>query len=99
MSGYSLCLWPCGCKGVSPMKKLLSALLIVLILLAGTAPALASDGDPHHHLCQDVSGDGNVNGQDFAQHVVDHALAGTLGAEHNPGMHHQGFSICVTDAP
>ena len=80
------------------MRKLLIVLLVLLLSFAAAAPALANDGDPHHHLCQDINGNDKVNGQDFAQHVVQHAQAGTLGAEHNPGMH-QGFSICVTDKP
>ena len=80
------------------MRKLPIVLLVLLILFAVAAPALANDGDPHHHLCQDINGDGKINGQDFAQHVVQHAQAGILGAEHNPGMH-EGFSICATDAP
>jgi len=80
------------------MRKLLIVLLVLLISFAAAAPALANDGDPHHHFCEDINGDSKINGQDFAQHVVQHAQTGMLGAEHNPGMH-QGFSICVTTAP
>ncbi|MBM4423217.1 MAG: hypothetical protein FJ030_07470 [Chloroflexi bacterium] len=76
------------------MKQLLFALLIVALSLTMTAPALAQDGDPHHHLCQDLNGDGKINGADFALHVVEYAQAGMLGADHNPGMH-RGFSVCV----
>lgn len=80
------------------MQKLLIIALVLLVSLMVTAPALANDGDPQHHLCEDINGDGKINGRDFAQHIVQHAQAGILGAEHNPGMH-QGFSICVATAP
>jgi hypothetical protein len=73
---------------------MLLVLLVIVVSLMAVAPALAQE-DPHHHLCEDLNGDGKINGQDFAVHIVQHAHEGTLGGEHNPG-HHQGFSICVT---
>ncbi len=75
------------------MRKTLIILLVIVISLVAVAPALA-DEDPHQHLCQDVNLDGTTNGLDFAFHVIEHALEGILGGEHNPG-HHQGYSICV----
>ncbi len=75
------------------MRKLMIFLLVIVISLVAVTPALAHE-DPQQHLCQDVNGDGKINGQDFAQHVVHHAQEGVLGGEHNPG-HHQGFSICT----
>ena len=75
------------------MRKTLIVLLVIVISLIAVGSALAHE-DPHHDLCQDVTGDGRITGQDFAQHIVHHAQEGTLGGEHNPGQH-RGFSICV----
>ena len=75
------------------LRKTLIVLLVIVISLMAVGPALAHE-EPHQHLCQDVHGDGRINGQDFAEHIVHHAQEGTLGGEHNPG-HHRGFSICV----
>ena len=54
---------------------LLALLLLVIVVPAG-AHECACDFD---------------SGQEFGQHVADHAQTGHLGADMNPG-HHQGFS-------
>jgi hypothetical protein len=70
------------------MKKIasLTIVLSLLLLLVLAPPALAHEGDDHE--CHWASG------HDFGQHVADHAQAGELGGDHNPG-HHQGYSLCV----
>jgi hypothetical protein len=70
------------------MKKvtLLTIALTLLLLLALVTPILAQDEDVHE--CHWASG------REFGQHHAEHAQAGELGGDHNPG-HHQGYSICV----
>ena len=70
------------------MKKItiLTLVLSLLLLLALGTTTLAHEGEVH---------DGHwASGRAFGQHVADHARAGELGGDHNPG-HHQGYSICV----
>lgn len=70
------------------MKKItvLTIVLALLLLLALATTALSHEGEVHE--CHWVSGAA------FGQHVADHARAGELGGDHNPG-NHQGYSICV----
>ena len=70
------------------MKKItiLTLVLSLLLLLALATTTLAHEGEVHE--CHWASG------HEFGQHVADHAQAGELGGEHNPG-HHQGYSLCV----
>ncbi len=70
------------------MKKVavLTVVLSLLLLFALVAPALAHEGEVHE--CHWASG------LEFGQHHADHAQAGELGGEHNPG-NHQGYSLCV----
>lgn len=65
------------------MKRiLLVTLLVVMVSLSAVLPVAAGDNDP---------APGSTCGQFFGQHVAEHAQAGHLGKEHNPGMH-QGLA-------
>lgn len=74
-------------------RLFLSLVLLAALLAAPAAPALAMDGD-HAALCTDLNGDGRLNGADFAAHVVMHAHAGHFSGAMNPGVMHQGYSVC-----
>jgi hypothetical protein len=68
------------------MKKIMILTLVLLLpLLVLATTALAH---PEVHECHWDSG------RAFGQHHADHAKAGELGGDHNPG-HHQGYSLCV----
>ncbi|MEW6578734.1 MAG: hypothetical protein AB1435_06015 [Chloroflexota bacterium] len=65
------------------MKRLLIlSLLLGLVMLGAALPAFAQGNGP---------APGRTCGQFFGQHVAEHAQAGHLGQEHNPGMH-QGLA-------
>jgi|DewCreStandDraft_5_1066085.scaffolds.fasta_scaffold35575_2 hypothetical protein len=65
------------------MKRFLFvALLVGLVALSAVLPALAEGNGP---------APGRDCGRFFGQHVAEHAQAGHLGREHNPGMH-QGLA-------
>lgn len=65
------------------MKRLLLvALLVSAIALSAVLPALAEGNGP---------APGRTCGRFFGQHITEHAQAGHLGQEHNPGMH-QGLA-------
>jgi len=65
------------------MKRvLILAVLVGMILLSSAMPVLAQGNGPVP---------GSACGQYFGQYVAEHAQAGHLGAEHNPGMH-QGLA-------
>jgi hypothetical protein len=70
------------------MKKIaiISVVVSLVLLFTLVSAALAHEGDVHE--CHWESG------LEFGQHHADHARAGELGGEHNPG-NHQGYSICV----
>lgn len=59
-------------------RTVVVAVLAVVLMFALAAPAFA------------VNGSGGA-GRDFGLHHAEHAQAGHLGADMNPGMH-QGFS-------
>lgn len=61
------------------MRKRLLAIAAGIAVLASVAPALAEEHSEE------------VTGREYGQHVAEHARAGMLGQEHNPGEH-QGFS-------
>jgi len=56
--------------------------LVVALTLSAALPAFAGGNGP---------APGRTCGQFFGQHVAEHAQAGHLGQEHNPGMH-QGLA-------
>lgn len=58
------------------------SLLVGMVLLSAVLPAFAQGNDP---------APGSTCGQYFGEHVAEHAQAGHLGQEHNPGMH-QGLA-------
>lgn len=64
-------------------------ILLALLLLVTASPAFA-DHDDHQHFCDEFA-----TGEVFGLHVAEHAHLGHLGAEMNPGLHHQGYSECV----
>ena len=69
------------------MKRIaILATLFVLLLSFTLGTAAFAHEDVHH--CHWNSG------RDFGQHHAEHARAGHLGGQHNPG-NHQGYSLCV----
>ena len=68
------------------MKKILLIVLMVALVLPFFTASIVSahEGD----VCMWNSG------YEFGQHHAEHARAGHLGGEHNPG-NHQGYSGCV----
>jgi Spy/CpxP family protein refolding chaperone len=65
-------------------RNLLILTLVVMMSLAAALPALADDPgwDP---------APGSTCGQAFGEHHAEHAQAGELSQDHNPG-HHQGLA-------
>jgi hypothetical protein len=61
-------------------RSLLVIMCVVVTLLVAAAPALA-DG-PGNGLAP-----GSTCAHSFGQHGAEHAQAGMLGQDHNPGMH------------
>lgn len=68
------------------MKKFVLLVVVVALVMLSASVVIAHEGEVHE--CHWESG------QAFGQHVAEHARAGHLGAEHQPGMH-QGYSLCV----
>ena len=66
------------------MKKLI--LLTLILLFAQFNLVLAE----HENICQEL-----LTGKDFGNHVSMHAQEMHFNGEMNPGVHHQGYSICV----
>ncbi|GAB4420430.1 MAG: hypothetical protein Kow00106_16990 [Anaerolineae bacterium] len=65
------------------MKRITLVIVLVGVLtLSAALPAFAEGNGP---------ASGRTCGQFFGQHVAEHAQAGHLGQEHNPGMH-QGLA-------
>lgn len=60
------------------MRKRLLAIATSIAVLASVTPALAEEHPEE------------VTGREYGQHVAEHARAGHLGQEHNPGEH-RGF--------
>ncbi len=72
------------------MKKLLLALLVVVIALLAVSTAFAAEPP-----CNDFNGDGSPSGYEYAQyHISELAKLGIIGQGHKPGTH-MGFSICT----
>jgi hypothetical protein len=71
------------------MKKIIVFVVAVTVvmLLVLVATTFAHEGDSH-----DCHWD---SGRAFGQHHAQMAQNGMLGGHHNPGTHHQGYSICV----
>ncbi len=67
------------------MKKAL-ILILALILLIQINYVLAD----HDNICDELE-----TGEDFGQHITEHAQEQLLSQDDNPGTHHQGYSICV----
>ena len=65
-------------------RSVLMIVCVVMVLLVTAAPALA-DGPGNGPV------PGSTCGRFFGQHVAEHAQAGVLGQDHNPGMH-QGLA-------
>lgn len=82
-------------KGTLMRRFALLLLLVGMLILSLTVPALAHTAPP----CADTDGDGSASGHEYAQHhIVSLARAGELGAGgHIPGSH-QGFSLCDPSA-
>ncbi len=67
------------------MKKIIT-IFVILAVLMQLSIVLAE----HEHLCEELP-----TGMAFGQHVVEHAQEGHFSGTMNPGVHHQGYSICV----
>jgi hypothetical protein len=71
-------------------RRLLVVVAILVVLSVFALPAFAEDGE-HMPPCD--------SGQAFGQHVPQMAQTHGFDGTHNPGVHHQGFSICVVSTP
>lgn len=74
------------------MRRILSTLLLVGLMLMSAVPAFAHTAAP----CNDTDGDGSASGAEYARHhIVALATTGGLGdGGHKPGAH-RGFSLCL----
>ncbi|MBW3606627.1 MAG: hypothetical protein KY460_17305 [Actinobacteria bacterium] len=73
------------------MRRFALLLLVVVLTLGLSVPALAHEAGP----CDDSDGDLAPSGREYAaHHIVSLAQVGGLGdGGHKPGSH-QGFSLC-----
>jgi hypothetical protein len=72
------------------IRRLLVVVAVLVVLSAFALPAFGQ-GDEHMPPCE--------SGQAFGQHVSQMARTHGFDGTHNPGVHHQGFSICVESTP
>ncbi len=68
------------------MKKLILSIILIASLFIQFNLVLAD----HENICQELP-----TGIDYGKHISMHAQERHFNGEMNPGVHHQGYSICA----